>query len=365
LQDIESIHPGYRDLVAVQSASAEAIISSLSADEAILEYFFISNGLITFILRREGIQVHFSPVSADTLFARVSDVRYRLDRTLSIEDECGELHRMLVAPVTKYLSGVKRLIVVPEGPLHYLPFAALQDRDGTYLIDSYALSYAPSASVFLFCRNRAEQKPNFTDFPVLALVNPSTDLPLENLFFAEKEAVTLSNLFPGTLILQAREAVESNLKLMAPNTGLLHIASHGEFDSRNPEFSTLFLAPQGDSDGRLEMHEIFGLNLDNCSLIALSACESALGGISGGDEIIGLNRAFIYAGSPRVISTLWEVDDLGTAVLMKKFYRNIRNGLSPSEALRLAQQHVRRYIHSHPAYWAAFVLTGEPGDLPN
>jgi CHAT domain-containing protein len=154
---------------------------------------------------------------------------------------------------------------------------------------------------------------------------------------------------------------------MAPNAGMLHIACHGVFDSKNPEFSTLFLAHQGDDDGdgRLEMHEIFGLNLDNCSLITLSACESALGGISGGDEIIGLNRAFIYAGSPRVISTLWEVDDLGTAVLMKKFYRHIRAGLSPSEALRLAQQHVRRRIHSHPAYWAAFILTGEPGHLPN
>jgi CHAT domain-containing protein/tetratricopeptide (TPR) repeat protein len=365
LQDIESHHPGYRDLVAVQPESSDAIISSLAADEALLEYFFVSNGLMTFVLRRDGIQVHFSPISADTLFARVSNVRYRMERTLSIEDQCRELFHTLIAPVVKYLSGVKSLIIVPEGSLHYLPFAALRDKEGTYLIDNYALSFAPSASVFLFCRNQAEQKPSFTDFPVLALVNPSTDLPLESLFFAEKEAVTLSGLFPGAVTLQALEAAESKLRIMAPNTGLLHIASHGVFDSKNPEFSTLFLAPQGNSDGRLEMHEIFGLHLDNCSLITLSACESAMGGISGGDEIIGLNRAFIYAGSPRVLSTLWEVDDLSTAVLMKKFYRHIKAGLSPSEALRLAQQHVRQHIHSHPAYWAAFVLTGEPGHLLN
>ena len=109
------------------------------------------------------------------------------------------------------------------------------------------------------------------------------------------------------------------------------------------------------------MFEVFDLNLDHCDLVTLSACESGLGGISGGEEIVGLNRAFIYAGSPRVISTLWKVDDLATAVLTKHFYRNLQSGMNYARALQKAQQHLKERIHSHPAYWAAFQLNGEPG----
>jgi len=247
-QDIESVHPGYRDFVAVQPESVDKIQSSLSANEALLEYFFVSNGLMTFVLRKNGIQAHFFPVSEDTLLARISDVRYRMERTLSIEDECLELYRTLLEPIAKDLSGAKHLIIVPAGPLHYLPFAALRDEEGIYLIDTHSLSFAPSASVFLFCRKRALQKPKFTDFPVMAFVNPSTDLPLESLFFAEKEAVTLSGLFQGTIIQQAQNATESNLRAIAPNSGLLHIACHGVFDAKNPGFSTLFFASSGDDD---------------------------------------------------------------------------------------------------------------------
>lgn len=361
LQDIESLHPGYRDLVQVEPEPAEKILSSLAADEAIVEYFFLADELAIFTLRSDGIRAEVIPITQDSLAAMTSTLRYRLEKRLLVQDESRALYRWLIEPIERQLGGINRLIIVPAAPLHYLPFASLEDEEETYLIDKFTLSVSPSASVFLFCRERALKKPSISSPAVLALTNPEVDLPLESLFFAEKEAITLSDLFPGTEILQGSDATETKLNDFAPNTEMLHIACHGLFDASNPKFSSLMLAPDDGSDGRLEMHEIFNLHLDDCSLITLSACESGLGGIAGGDEIIGLNRAFMYAGSPRIVSTLWKVDDLSTAVLMKRFYRDLRAGLEPAAALQRAQQHIRQRLHAHPAYWAAFILTGEPG----
>ncbi len=106
------------------------------------------------------------------------------------------------------------------------------------------------------------------------------------------------------------------------------------------------------------MHEIFGLPLD-CDLVSLSACETGLGQITAGDEIVGLARGFIFAGSPSIVTSLWKVDDLATAVLVKRFYRYLKEGQSKASALRNAQLLVKERVNSDPAAWAAFTLTGE------
>jgi CHAT domain-containing protein len=363
LEEIESQHPGYRGLVAVDPEPPESIQARLRSGESLLEYYPISDGMVIFVVNSGKIKAKFVPISEDSLASLVFSLRNRLNNKLSIQEGAKTLYEWLIAPINGDLAGCYHLIIVPSGPLHYLPFALLQDESGNYLLDEFTLSFAPSASIFAFCRERSGQKPTIEKYPLLALGNPDTDLPQESLFFSEKEVTSIGFAFINAEMLLGNEAKESVLFEEAPNSSAVHLACHGIFDASNPMFSSLFLAPGGGEDGRLEMLEIFDLNLDHCSLVTLSACESGLGKVGGGEEIVGLTRSFIYAGSPRVISTLWKVDDLATAVLVKQFYRYLKSGMTPAGALRRAQQHVRRRIHSHPAYWAAFRLTGEPGGM--
>ncbi|MBU1651306.1 CHAT domain-containing protein, partial [bacterium] len=106
--------------------------------------------------------------------------------------------------------------------------------------------------------------------------------------------------------------------------------------------------------------ETYWLELDSCQLIALTACETGSGVTMSGDDIAGVSRGFMVAGTPRLVSSLWEIDDLATAILVKHFYRNMKGGDAPASALQKAQIHVRDRINPHPAYWAALLLMGEP-----
>jgi CHAT domain-containing protein len=140
----------------------------------------------------------------------------------------------------------------------------------------------------------------------------------------------------------------------------VHLAAHAELNPTSPLFSRVFLAPDAQNDGSLTVQEVYGLNLARADLVVLSACDTQLGAQSRGDDLVGLNRVFIYAGAPSVIASLWRVNDEATAVLMTAFYRQLRAGASKAQALQAAQVETRRH-YPHPYYWAAFVLTGDPG----
>ena len=139
---------------------------------------------------------------------------------------------------------------------------------------------------------------------------------------------------------------------------LILFSCHGIFDAANPLLSALLLTPDNQNDGHLEAHEIFSLDLD-AHLVAMSACETGLGAIRGGDEVVGLTRSFLYAGAVSLLSTLWKVDDLATAVLIKRFFRYLAEGKPRAEALRMAQKVVFDNIDPYPAYWGAFTITGD------
>lgn len=143
---------------------------------------------------------------------------------------------------------------------------------------------------------------------------------------------------------------------------LLHVAAHGICDPEHPLFSHLALAPGETSDGNLEVHEILaGLDLSGVNLVVLSACQSAAGKRGGGDDVVGLTRAMLYAGSTGVVSTLWNIDDEASARLMETFYTRLRGGDSAAAALRAAQRAMLRIeAYADPRFWAAFAITGDP-----
>jgi CHAT domain-containing protein len=194
------------------------------------------------------------------------------------------------------------------------------------------------------------------DIKVLALGNPDLgdmnyDLPL-----AEMEANAIKWDFPKIDVLTRENATESWLKENISDYRIIHVASHGEFDPINPLFSSLKLTRDKNNDGNFEVNEVFGLDIQ-ADIVTLSACQTGLGDIVGGDELVGLNRAFIYAGTHSILSSLWRVSDISTAVLIKHFYRNYGKE-DKAESLRKAQLLVKR-LYPHPGYWAGFNLTGD------
>lgn len=161
-----------------------------------------------------------------------------------------------------------------------------------------------------------------------------------------------------TTPLIGKMATESSLREKIGQASILHLAAHGIYNPINPLYSSIYLTPDKKNDGVLEVREVYGLNLDNNDLVVLSGCETQLGQLSNGDELVSLTRAFFFAGTPNVLASLWQVDDHATQNLMEKFYTYWIGGMSKAEALRRAQMDVRAE-HPNPYYWAAFVLSGD------
>jgi CHAT domain-containing protein len=229
-----------------------------------------------------------------------------------------------------------------------------------YLGAEYTLFYLPSASVLPFVRDKAELSAEPAGDSLLAMVQARAE-GLPALRYAEEETRAIAALY-GVQPLVNKQATETALASLAGQSRLVHIAAHGQLNLRRPLFSRLVLAPDDASDGSLEVHEVYGLGLSQTDLVVLSACQTQLGAHSAGDDIVGLNRAFLYAGTPTVVASLWSVDDQSTGELMLAFYSNLKQGLGKAEALRAAQAEVR-LKRPNPYYWAAFVLTGDPGKI--
>jgi CHAT domain-containing protein len=266
--------------------------------------------------------------------------------------ELAQLSAWLVSPVRERLR-TPVVGIIPSDVLHYVPFAALRDGD-TYLGETHTLFHLPSASTLPYIAAKRKAQPG-----ELVALAQSQAAGLPSLRFADGEAQEVAALY-GARAVTGDAATESAFRSAAGGAGILHLAAHGELNSTAPLFSRIFLAPEGESDGSLTVQEVYSLDLRRADLVVLSACETVLGEQSRGDDIVGLNRAFIYAGAPTVVASLWSVNDLATSVLMTAFYRGLQGGLSKAEALQAAQAETRA-VFPHPFYWAAFVLTGDDG----
>lgn len=363
-------NPHYSSRTKVEPLQLQAVQAELAPGTTMISYYVTGFQVHAWVLDKESFHHVPLPFRSEDLRHAVcwaDEIGHRAGgRGVSLIDpgcqaqtaRAEDLYTKLIAPLVPHIR-YRRLVLIPHDVLHYLPFAALRDPStGHFLIEDYTLSYVPSASALRLLREK--------ETPVagraLVLGAPEgLDPELQALPAAQQEAKAVARLF-GTRPLLGREATEGRLHILAGKVDLLHIAAHGEYEPRNSLFSRIILAPGSDHDGNLEVHEISSdLDLAGVNLVVLSACETARGERSGGDEITGLTRAFLYAGSPAVIATLWRIDDKASAVLMKKFYQRLLKGASAAEALREAQlslRHSPRY--SDPFYWAAFSLTGDP-----
>jgi CHAT domain-containing protein len=356
LARIQSESPELASFVSVDPYPAGRIQTLLPDSTALIEYYIAREEIFSWWLTSKSLVLSRVRVSEAEIENAVRRFREAIQSRLSSDRENQVLSDWLVAPFSKNLAGIRHLVFIPHGILHYLPFSALRDKNNRALIESYSVSLAPSATVLGYCMDK-----RVTHVPgnVLAVANPDlgdekTDLP-----FAAREVQALKRTFQSVRAYIGAEATESAVRsALDGRYNLVHFACHGEYQPETPLFSALLLTPDGKDDGRLEAQEIFDMHFD-CGLVTLSACETGLAKITSGDEVVGLTRGFLFAGAPSVITSLWKVDDLATAVLMKRFYRYLKQGDSRAEALRKAQVFVKESLNGHPSAWAAFHLTGD------
>jgi CHAT domain-containing protein len=331
----------------------------------LVEYLLGDSTSLAFLVTPDTIRVVDLGIGRRDLARLVELTRGSLEQRNSMRGDSlwrsplRRLHEYLVAPIeaTGLLVGVRRLVLVPHAELHYLPFAALLDpASRKYLVERFDLVEAPSASVWLALGERRRVPPTAG---VLAIAPRPDALPA-----SLTEVQSIARLTgAGTTVLTGAAASEAAFRREAPSRRIVHLASYGVLNKQNPLFSYIDLGPDASHDGRLDVHEVFGLGL-TADLVVLSACQTGLGSgvladVPAGDDWVGLTRAFLQAGAGSVVATLWSVEDQATAALMERMYGAMASGAQPEAALAEAQ---RAMLGSgamgHPFYWAGFVALG-------
>lgn len=354
--------PRHAEFVSPRAASWRQVAERLAPDEAFIAYLISDSTSVAFVVVRDTVATVDLPVGRRELVRLVEFARGMLDRRRPDSlwrAPFRRLHDYLIDPVaaTRLLAGKSRLVLVPHAELHYLPFAALlgEGRDRP-LGARYQLTVTPSASVWLSLGDRPRQR---AGQGVLAYAPTPEALPA-----SRREVAALERLAgPDIQVRIGRTATEDALRREAGGRKIVHLATYGVLNKHNPLFSFVELAAGGGHDGRLEVHEVFGLTL-SAELVVLSACQTglgsgALGDVPPGDDWIGLARAFLHAGAARVVASLWPVDDWATATLMEQFYSAMARGAGPVQALAEAQRTLAAEpTTANPYYWAGFVIVG-------
>jgi CHAT domain-containing protein/Tfp pilus assembly protein PilF len=285
-----------------------------------------------------------------------------------LSDCCLKLYALLLRPAQKEIRKAGQVIICPDESLHYLPFCALKPSRGKWFASKTASSNVISATVLNEIRGSRTMSRNQTGLAAFAAPVYSSDLPdsLPPLPASLGEVEDISLLFPGNArLFTGIDASERNAAGSMLTAKYVHFACHGKLNETTPLDSYLALSPSencpdSSCNGRLQAWEIFERVRTDADLVTLSACETGLGKEMGGEGLIGLTRAFQYAGAKTVLSSLWSVSDESTAILMKNFYSNLKQGKTKAEALRLAQvDMVKSKNYSHPFYWAGFILNGD------
>ncbi|KEI69117.1 hypothetical protein A19Y_4470 [Planktothrix agardhii NIVA-CYA 126/8] len=280
--------------------------------------------------------------------------------------ELKELHQLLIKPIEDLLptNPDEPVIFVPTDALFYLPFAALVDEEGKFLIEKHTIVMSPAITVL---ETTHKQRQNLSSsaqdivivgnpqMPKLATSPGEEPQPLASLRYAEKEAIEIAKMFNTSALIGAN-ATESTVVERLKTARIIHFATHGIVDNIQPLNSSVALTPGGSEDGLLTADEIFDLKL-NAELVVLSACDTGLGQLTG-DGMIGLSRSFLNAGVPSLVMSLWAIDDRKTSQLMVQFYQNLQTTPNKAQALRQAMLTMKNQ-YPDPYYWAAFTLIGE------
>lgn len=335
----------------------------LAPDQLLLAYFLYKERLVIFALTAHGF-----------ITREVADGARQIERLLpllhahlqpggwpdpkqppqrGIRQMLHKLYTLLIAPIQGSLpDSPGHLIIVPYGPLHTLPFHALYDGS-RFLIEQFQVSYLPTSS--LLARGASSSTAAPSRPPLIFGYSSKGQIQ-----YTLEEARMLAQMLNAPCYLEEAASI-ARLNEQAPGSPLIHLATHGHNRLDAPNFSAITLA-----DGRFNAIDAFSLDLRECELVTLSGCETGLALTGGGDEQIGLGRAFLAAGAATLVMSLWLVEDSATSRFMQLFYEHLQQGSSKVQALRAAYCALIQGdipAHTHPYFWAAFHLVGDPGHL--
>lgn len=351
LVTIEQKWPKVMPFLGVRQTSVDFVGQKIGVGSALLEYMVLPENTVYWIIRGKSIEGGLIETGRPRIRALIDQYRELMQNFAAVAIPGKELSNILLADPLKKLSGVTRLVIVPHSELHYLPFAALPAGDG-YLLDQLPISYLESAEMLRFAPDPVRginQKSH-----LVAFGNPDRGADL-NLPFAEREVKALTRAFTNIKAVTGKEATKESFAANLGKMDVFHFAGHGEFSSVDPSASRLLFAGK-DGEGDLTVKEILALRIP-VTLVTLSACETGLGKLTSGDDMIGFNRAFFFAGAESLVTSLWRISDVASSVTVKRFYNELAKGVPRSSALRDAQLTVKKY-YPHPAYWSAFKLSG-------
>lgn len=388
MQQIEARYPDYYALrYAPTTLTIQQVQQNIRPDQAMIEYFFEKDHLYIFALRSDSLLVMRNPISND-FTVMVETLRNNIlgnlmyhgtDEYHSFLRISTALYKELVSPLEGFISN-KRLVVVPDGILGYLPFELLinpaslrpEHYEGInystlpYMLRTFPLSYLSSSALTKSFNSTNGLK----DGSLLAMAPDYNQAPrsqnrmLTPLPYALKEAETVHKIWGGVL-LAGHKATKKAFLEMAPGFGLLHLAMHTLLDDENPLFSKLIFQPDDTASSSIFGYELYALRF-KASMVVLSACNSGIGKLRSAEGLMSLSRTFMYAGAQAVLMTSWEVNDLSGARLMEIFYHNLADGLPKDLALQQAKiswLSESNQLKSHPFFWAAYQMLGDTQPL--
>ncbi len=412
--------PRYAEFMVPRRVTISDVQSGLDRDSALLEYVIGFENVAVWVITREGVRLHQLPArtkDAPVLEAFLKTLREPLMESGESSRHVAlgqQIYNALVAPLEPDIAGKSHLIIVPDGRLHYLPFEALISptispewaagrglAQVPYLVKRFRVSYVPSAAVLLAQRWLRGKQRDVAQLPLVAfgdpLVDPRVgtrtaelsggvggnvvvrDADLRRLKFASEEVLAIARIFgipenSDHINLRERATIRRLHELDLTRYRIVHFAVHAVLGDEVAWATqpALVLSPveqDVESNGVLQFADILDLKL-NADLVTLSACQTNLGELRDGEGLVGLTRAFMYAGAASVVVSLWKVEDQSTRLLMERFYWWLKNGVAKAEALRRAKLEIleaetdlralgARQSLAPPFFWAGFVLSGD------
>jgi CHAT domain-containing protein/tetratricopeptide (TPR) repeat protein len=370
---------------------------SLGKDDALLEFFLTEKVLYTFCITKSGFDIKKADIN-NKFYDLVEKLRNSLSKSDPGQDaqkrfndytsSAFELYRLIILPFSKSIEG-RNLIIIPDGVLGYIPFEALLTKQVStaklsykqlpYLLNDFSVSYGYSSTLLINSKNnkRRAARQNYSGFAPCYNKKISFD---EKVFaglhkkFKEFEALTgtkneidqAKKMVGGKVFLDS-VATEERFKDVAGKYKILHIATHGVIDDKNPMYSKLLFYNNGDTieDGFLNTYELFNMEL-HADMAVLSACNTGYGKDFNGEGIMTIARGFLYAGVPSVMMSLWQINDESSSIIMEKFYYYLKENMPKDQALRKAKlDYIDRSdgITADPYFWAGFIHIGDQAPI--
>ncbi len=398
VEHVEKTYPIYTHFRYPRPSNLEEIQNVLKHDESLVSYSLLEDKTIAWVVRLDTFFMVELPISDSIITSDVDALRWDLLKMGgTYKNRTSQLYEYVFKPLEEYLETNQVVYIIPDGALQLLPFELLWDEEkGEYLLNRYKITYIQSGSTLALLRKimrkdaSKERLIAFGDpvykqtkledesIEVASDVNETDRLRsayaergfgFKRLPMSGEEVLSISEVLgvkplkpPNiNLRLDANEKAVKSFNLS--DYQYLHFACHGYLGNVESEIMqpslVLSLVGNKEEDGFLQMSEVFNLKL-NADLVVLSACETGMGELVRGEGIIGLTRAFMYAGTPSIVVSLWRVSDYSTSCLMRYFYRNLGDGMNKAEALRQAKiELIEKDGYIHPLFWAPFILVGE------